>query len=70
MFAFHNYLSSAVSLQGANQRRLYDDLMKAYNSLVRPVANDSESLTVQFGLSLMQIIDVVRKVTLHHLFIV
>lgn len=69
MFAFHNHLSSAVSLQGANQRRLYSDLMKGYNPLVRPVANDSESLTVQFGLSLMQIIDVVRKVTLQHLFI-
>lgn len=70
MFAFHNHLPSAVSLQGPNQRRLYSDLMKSHNPLVRPVANDSESLTVQFGLSLMQIIDLVRKVTLHHLFIV
>ncbi|XP_071345580.1 neuronal acetylcholine receptor subunit alpha-7-like [Trachinotus anak] len=50
-----------VSLQGVNQRRLYSDLMRAYNPLVRPVSNDSDTLTVEFGLSLMQIIDVDEK---------
>lgn len=52
-------LSSLVSHQGANQRRLYSDLMTGYNPLERPVANDSHSLTVHFGFSLMQIMDVV-----------
>ncbi|KAM8763046.1 neuronal acetylcholine receptor subunit alpha-7a isoform 1-T1 [Acanthopagrus schlegelii] len=49
------------SLQGENQRRLYRDLMADYNPLVRPVANDSQTLTVQFGFSLMQIMDVDEK---------
>lgn len=48
------------SLQGANKHRLYYSLMRDYNRLFRPVINDSHSLTVQFGVSLMQIIDVVR----------
>lgn len=52
-------LSSIVSHQGPNQRRLYNDLMRDYNPLVRPVSNDSQSLTVYFGLSIMQIMDVV-----------
>lgn len=50
-----------VSHQGPNQRRLYSDLMNGYNPLVRPVQNDSQSLIVSFGLTLMQIMDVVRK---------
>ncbi|KAM9766216.1 neuronal acetylcholine receptor subunit alpha-7a isoform 2-T2 [Menidia menidia] len=50
-----------VSFQGPNQRRLYNDLMRAYNPLERPVYNDSQSLTVHFGLSLMQIMDVDEK---------
>uniref|UniRef100_A0A3Q4AFR4 Uncharacterized protein n=1 Tax=Mola mola TaxID=94237 RepID=A0A3Q4AFR4_MOLML len=54
-------LSSAVSLQGANQRRLYKDLMSGYNPLERPVVNDSQTLTVHFGLILMQIMDVDEK---------
>lgn len=49
------------STQGANQHRLYRDLMVNYNPLVRPVANDSQTLTVQFGLTLMQIMDVDEK---------
>lgn len=50
-----------VSLQGPGERRLYDDLMKQYNRLGRPVQNDSDVLTVQFGISLMQILDVDEK---------
>uniref|UniRef100_UPI0037E77C99 neuronal acetylcholine receptor subunit alpha-7-like n=1 Tax=Semicossyphus pulcher TaxID=241346 RepID=UPI0037E77C99 len=49
------------SLQGANQRKLYKDLMESYNPLVRPVDNDSQTLTVDFGLTLMQIMDVDEK---------
>ncbi|KAL8197106.1 UNVERIFIED_CONTAM: Neuronal acetylcholine receptor subunit alpha-7 [Gekko kuhli] len=47
-----------VSLQGEFQRKLYKELLKNYNPLERPVANDSQPLTVSFGLSLMQIMDV------------
>ncbi|XP_068600523.1 neuronal acetylcholine receptor subunit alpha-7-like [Brachionichthys hirsutus] len=47
-----------VSLQGPHQLRLYQDLMADYNELVRPVANDSQPLTVSVGLNLMQILDV------------
>uniref|UniRef100_A0A3B4H420 Cholinergic receptor, nicotinic, alpha 7 (neuronal) n=1 Tax=Pundamilia nyererei TaxID=303518 RepID=A0A3B4H420_9CICH len=50
------------SLQGVYQRRLYKELMKNYNSLERPVSNDSHSLTVHFSFSLLQIMDVVRTV--------
>ncbi|XP_053741537.1 neuronal acetylcholine receptor subunit alpha-7 [Synchiropus splendidus] len=49
------------SLQGVHQRRLYQDLMKNYNPLERPVNNDSDSLTVHFSFSLMQIMDVDEK---------
>ncbi|EDM08373.1 cholinergic receptor, nicotinic, alpha polypeptide 7, isoform CRA_c [Rattus norvegicus] len=47
-----------VSLQGEFQRRLYKELVKNYNPLERPVANDSQPLTVYFSLSLLQIMDV------------
>ncbi|KAG8518869.1 Neuronal acetylcholine receptor subunit alpha-7 [Galemys pyrenaicus] len=47
-----------VSLQGEFQRKLYKELVKNYNPLERPVANDSLPLTVYFSLSLMQIMDV------------
>lgn len=39
--------------------RLYDDLINGYNSLVRPVGNNSDRLTVKMGLKLSQLIDVV-----------
>ncbi|XP_072593143.1 neuronal acetylcholine receptor subunit alpha-7 isoform X4 [Vulpes vulpes] len=47
-----------VSLQGEFQRKLYRELVKNYNPLERPVANDSQPLTVYFSLSLLQIMDV------------
>ncbi|CAN9506577.1 unnamed protein product [Ophioblennius macclurei] len=50
-----------VSHQGVNQRRLLRELMSNYNSLERPVINDSETLTVEFSLNLMQIMDVDEK---------
>ncbi|CAK6978512.1 neuronal acetylcholine receptor subunit alpha-7-like, partial [Scomber scombrus] len=50
-----------VSFQGPNQHRLYHDLMKDYNPLERPVSEDSQTLTVQLGLNLVQIIDVDEK---------
>ena len=44
---------------GPHERRLINDLMKKYNNLERPVANESEALVLKFGLTLQQIIDVV-----------
>ena len=50
-----------MSLQGEFQRKLYKDLVRNYNPLERPVANDSLPLTVYFSLSLLQIMDVVSS---------
>lgn len=52
-------LFATVSLQGPHQRTLLKDLLKDYNRMERPVANDSQPLTVVFTLSLIQIMDVV-----------
>ncbi|GLG99443.1 Acetylcholine receptor subunit beta-like 2 [Gryllus bimaculatus] len=40
-------------------KRLYDDLLSNYNRLIRPVTNNSETLTVYLGLKLSQLIEVV-----------
>ncbi|XP_043571243.1 neuronal acetylcholine receptor subunit alpha-7 isoform X2 [Chiloscyllium plagiosum] len=50
-----------VSQQGAYQRKLYRDLLKNYNRLERPVLNESQPLTVDLGVTLIQIIDVDEK---------
>ncbi|KAA0710132.1 Neuronal acetylcholine receptor subunit alpha-7 [Triplophysa tibetana] len=47
-----------VSLQGPYQRTLLKNLLKDYNPMERPVANDSLPLTVVISLSLVQIMDV------------
>lgn len=60
---------SEESLQGEFQRKLYKDLLKNYNPLERPVANDSQPLTVYFTLSLMQIMDVVSLYPSRKLFL-
>ncbi|KAF4519445.1 hypothetical protein B566_EDAN008672, partial [Ephemera danica] len=39
-------------------KRLYDDLLSNYNRLIRPVGNNSETLTVWLGLKLSQLIEV------------
>lgn len=52
-----------VSLQGPHQRGLLKSLLKDYNRMERPVANDSQPLTVVFTLSLIQIMDVVSGVS-------
>ena len=40
-------------------KRLYDDLLSNYNRLIRPVPNNTGTLTVRLGLKLSQLIDVV-----------
>lgn len=46
---------------GQHERRLLSDLLGNYNPLERPVANESEPVQVSFGITLQQIIDVVRS---------
>lgn len=50
-----------MSLQGPHEKKLLNHLLSNYNTLERPVANESEALKVKFGLTLQQIIDVVRN---------
>lgn len=50
------------SFQGPHEKRLLNNLLASYNTLERPVANESEPLSVKFGLTLQQIIDVVSFV--------
>lgn len=40
-------------------KRLYDDLLSNYNRLIRPVINNTETLTVRLGLKLSQLIEMV-----------
>jgi nicotinic acetylcholine receptor len=43
------------------ERRLYEDLLKSYDPLARPVKNSSEPVWVSLGISLQQILDVDEK---------
>lgn len=52
-------VSVAESLCGRHEKRLLNELLSSYNTLERPVANESEPLEVKFGITLQQIIDVV-----------
>ncbi|XP_043260896.1 neuronal acetylcholine receptor subunit alpha-7 isoform X1 [Colletes gigas] len=49
------------SLCGPHEKRLLNKLLSGYNTLERPVANESEPLEVKFGITLQQIIDVDEK---------
>jgi Neurotransmitter-gated ion-channel ligand binding domain len=49
----------AACSAGYNEKRLLHDLLDSYNTLERPVVNESDPLQLSFGLTLMQIIDVV-----------
>lgn len=42
-------------------KRLYDDLLSNYNRLIRPVENNSDTLTVWLGLKLSQLIEMNLK---------
>ncbi|XP_023236992.1 acetylcholine receptor subunit alpha-like 1 [Centruroides sculpturatus] len=55
-------LASAAVCQGhLDAKRLHDDLLSDYNSLIRPVANQSVKLTVKLSLKLSQLIDINLK---------
>ncbi|XP_023158642.1 uncharacterized protein LOC111591634, partial [Ceratitis capitata] len=51
-------LTARVGLAGYHEKRLLHDLLDPYNTLERPVLNESDPLQLSFGLTLMQIIDV------------
>lgn len=50
------------SRQGEHEARLINDILdpESYNPLARPAHMENESLQVEFGLTLLQIVDVVR----------
>jgi nicotinic acetylcholine receptor len=54
-------LKSAIYEANPDAKRLYDDLLSNYNRLIRPVSNNSETLTVWLGLKLSQLIEVVSS---------
>ncbi|KAL4641745.1 neuronal acetylcholine receptor subunit alpha-7-like [Arapaima gigas] len=56
---FPLFSTTAGSLQGEYQRKLYKELMENYTRLERPVLNDSAPILVELGMTLLQIIDVV-----------
>ena len=60
----HFFLVSGV-YSGPHERRLINDLLEKYNDLERPVFNESDALTLKFGLTLQQIIDVVSSRLTH-----
>lgn len=49
-----------------HEKRLLNNLLATYNTLERPVANESDPLVVKFGLTLQQIIDVVSVDLFNH----
>lgn len=51
----------ADCMAGHHEKRLLHDLLDTYNTLERPVVNESDPLQLSFGLTLMQIIDVDEK---------
>lgn len=55
-------INIGMAIANPDAKRLYDDLMSSYNSLIRPVANNSDRLTVKMGLKLSQLIDVVSTI--------
>ena len=44
---------------GQQERLLLEHLLKEYNKLERPTANESDPIVVKLGITLQQIIDVV-----------
>lgn len=54
-----------VASANTDAERLYDDLINGYNSLIRPVGNNSDRLTVKMALKLSQLIEVVSLIKSH-----
>jgi len=54
-------LGNRVFEANPDTKRLYDDLLSNYNRLIRPVVNNTETLTVWLGLKLSQLIEMVYR---------
>lgn len=54
-------LQFATGMANPEAKRLYDDLLSNYNRLIRPVVNNSETLTVWLGLKLSLLVEVNLK---------
>lgn len=61
--AIYFYVSLG-SIQGQHEKALLNFLLEKYQPLERPVKNESTPLQLSFGLTLMQIIDVVSEIEL------
>lgn len=68
----YNIISSSVLVVpiygNPEATRLYNDLLTNYNRLIRPVGNNTDRLTVKMGLSLSQLIEVVRIIICFQIF--
>ena len=56
------YLASNPATANPDAKRLYDDLLSNYNRLIRPVANNTDKITVKMGLKLSQLVDLVSTI--------
>lgn len=57
---------SRTANANSDAERLYDDLINGYNSLIRPVGNNSDRLTVKMALKLSQLIEVVSLMSMDY----
>ena len=57
----HKTLLLPLAAGNPDAKRLYDDLLSNYNRLIRPVANNTDKITVKMGLKLSQLVDLVSK---------
>ncbi|XP_015610090.1 acetylcholine receptor subunit beta-like 2 isoform X2 [Cephus cinctus] len=64
-FAFFSIVQGIIHIKhfeaNPDTKRLYDDLLSNYNRLIRPVINNTETLTVWLGLKLSQLIEMNLK---------
>ncbi len=61
------FCSHLGTICGFYEKKLLNDLMRHYNYLERPVLNESDALMLTFGITLQQIIDVVRRLSTFNL---
>ena len=68
---FLKYFIMLIYLTGCNggpyEKELLTDLLKNYNVQNRPVMNESSPIVITFGVTLQQIVDLVRTIELVYL---
>lgn len=64
---FHNSVKLILAAEGSMEgTRLYDELLKNYEPLVRPVRNESDPIVVKLGIDIQQLINVVKNSSKMH----